>query len=165
MSERLKRLQPILADDDARALYRDLTAMVERMHRRHLEVVRLGLEGIGVNDINAAQALLLMTIGDNEVPVRDLIQRGYYLASSASYNIKKLVDYGYLEQLRSPHDRRAVRLRLSPAGAQVVLRLRELDEQLTDLVADEPGLVDAMAETLRTLKRLERVWSDFVTFG
>ncbi len=161
----LRLLQPALADDEARCLYSDLTTMLERMHRRHLDVVRLGLEGIGVNDINASQALLLLSVGDNEVPVRDLIQRGYYLASSASYNIKKLVDYGYLEQVRSPHDRRSVRLKLGHPGTQVVMRLRELDERLVDMAADEPGLIEAIEQSLKTLKKLERVWSDFLTFG
>ena len=82
--------------------YGELTAMLERLHRRYLDVVRLGLESIGVNDINASQALILLNVGEGEVPIRDLVQRGYYLASSASYNIKKLVDY-----YRDP-DRQAV---------------------------------------------------------
>jgi DNA-binding MarR family transcriptional regulator len=152
-------------DADLRELYQDLTSMLERVHRRHLDVVRLGLEGIGISDINASQALLLLSIGDGEVPVRDLIQRGYYQASSASYNIKKLVDYGYLEQIRSTHDRRSVRLRLGADGHVVADRLRALDERLIDLAAEEEGLTDALSDALRTLKKLDRVWADFISFG
>ena len=139
--------------------------MLERLHRRYLDVVRLGLESIRVNDINANQALILMNVGDGEVPIRDLVQRGYYLASSASYNIKKLVDYGYLEQIRSPHDRRSVRLRLGPQGRAVVERMKELDARLTEKASQEPGLLDQMDHATQSLRKLERVWADFINFG
>lgn len=148
-----------------RALYEDVTGLLERLHRRHLDVVRLGLESIGVTEINGSQGLLLLAIGDGEVPVRDLIQRGYYQASSATYNIKKLVDYGYLEQLRSEHDRRSVRLRLAPSGHQVADRLRALDERLARIAAEEEGLGPDLQQALRTLKKLDRVWADFLSFG
>jgi DNA-binding MarR family transcriptional regulator len=150
---------------DLAVLYQDFTTLLERLHRRHLDVVRLGLEGIGVADINASQALLLLSIGDGEVPVRDLLQRGYYQASSASYNIKKLVDYGYLEQVRSPHDRRSVRLKLGADGFRIVDRLRELDTRLVFLAAEEDGLIDAMNASIRTMKHLDRLWGDFISFG
>lgn len=147
------------------ALYSDLTALLERLHRRHLDVVRLALEGIGATEINANQGLLLLSIGEGEVPVRDLIQRGYYQASSATYNIKKLVDYGYLEQLRSEHDRRSVRLRLGPPGRHVADRLRDLDHRLAYIAVDEEGLGKPLQDALRTLKKLDRVWADFLSFG
>lgn len=145
--------------------YGELTAMLERLHRRYLDVVRLGLESIGVNDINASQALILLNVGDGEVPVRDLVQRGYYLASSASYNIKKLVDYSYLEQARNQHDRRSVRLRLGPDGRKVVERLKELDIRLVDMAATEPELLDQLDQSTRTLRKLDRVWAEFINFG
>lgn len=158
-------LNPIVPDEDARIRYAGLTAMLERLHRRYLDVVRLGLESIGVNDINATQALILMNVGEGEVPIRDLVQRGYYLVSSASYNIKKLVDYGYLEQVRSVHDRRSVRLRLGEPGRQVVEHLQDLDLRLVDIAAEEPELLDALDQATRTLRKIERVWAEFINFG
>lgn len=145
--------------------YGELTAMLERLHRRYLDVVRLGLESIGVNDINASQALILLNVGEGEVPIRDLVQRGYYLASSASYNIKKLVDYGYLEQVRNQHDRRSVRLKLGDDGRAVVERLKELDVRLVDMAAEEPELLEQMDGATKTLRKLERVWAEFINFG
>jgi DNA-binding MarR family transcriptional regulator len=145
--------------------YGELTAMLERLHRRYLDVVRLGLESIGVNDINASQALILLNVGEGEVPIRDLVQRGYYLASSASYNIKKLVDYEYLEQVRNQHDRRSVRLRLGEDGRKVVERLKELDIRLVDMATAEPELLDQLDQATRTLRKLERVWAEFINFG
>lgn len=159
------RLDPVVLDEDARIRYGELTAMLERLHRRYLDVVRLGLETIGVNDITATQALILINVGDGEVPIRDLVQRGYYLVSSASYNIKKLVDYGYLEQVRSVHDRRSVRLRLGDPGRQVVNHLKNLDMQLIDAAAEEPELLDAMEQAIRTLRKIERVWAEFINFA
>ena len=81
--------------------YIELTLLIERLHRRFLHVFRTELKGIGVRDINGVQALILTNIGEDEVVIRDLIERGYYQGSNISYNIKKLTDYGYLAQERA----------------------------------------------------------------
>ena len=87
--------------------YIELTLLIERLHRRFLDVLRTELKGIGVRDINGVQALILTNIGEDEVVIRDLIERGYYQGSNISYNIKKLTDYGYLAQERAQHDKRS----------------------------------------------------------
>jgi DNA-binding MarR family transcriptional regulator len=153
------------AGDEAVRHYTDLAAALDRIHRRYLEVVRLELDRMGVKDINPAQALMLVTIGDREVLVRDLINRGGYPASTASYNIKKLVDHGYLEQERAENDRRAVRLRITESGQDVVDRLSVLQERHAAIAARDPALADAMADATRTLRRLDGIWTDFMTFG
>ena len=81
--------------------YIELTLLIERLHRRFLDVLRIELKSIGVRDINGVQALMLTNIGDGEIIIRDLIERGYYQGSNVSYNIKKLTDYGYLSQERA----------------------------------------------------------------
>ncbi len=88
--------------------YIELTLLIERLHRRFLDVLRTELKRIGVRDINGVQALILANIGDEEIIIRDLVERGYYQGSNVSYNIKKLTDYGYLDQERAQHDKRSV---------------------------------------------------------
>ena len=77
--------------------YVELTRLIERLHRRFLDVLRAELNRLGVKNINAVQALLLANISDEEIVIRDLVERGYYQGSNVSYNIKKLTDLGYLE--------------------------------------------------------------------
>lgn len=155
-------------DDPAqeiRSFYAELTCLIERLHRRYLEVIRIELESMGIRDINSVQALILVTVSDEEMLVRDLIQRCYYLGSSASYNIKKLVECGYLEQERRGHDKRAVRLRLSNKGRELFTQLAVLEERHADELADDESLVSGIKQTRRMLRRMERVWADFIDFG
>lgn len=145
--------------------YAELMATLDRIHRRYLDVIRLELDHMGVKDINPSQALMLLSVGERDVPVRDLIQRGGYPASTASYNIKKLVDYGYLDQERAANDRRSIRLSLTERGRGVVRSIKALEDRHVELAQEEPELVEAMAEATRTLRHIDRIWTEFMTFG
>ena len=145
--------------------YCELTTMLDRLHRRYLDVVRLELEEIGVRDINPPQALLMTLMNDGDVPLRDVMQRGGYTASTATYMIKKLVEHGYLEQARATHDRRTMRLRLTRAGRRVADQLMLLNSRHAEFVGSEDGLGAKIADTTLTLRRIDRAWSDFLTFG
>ncbi len=96
--------------------YMDVIALVERLHRQFLEVIKLELDTNGVHDINNVQAMILYNIGDLEMTVGELTLRGCYLGSNVSYNVKKMLENGYIAQERSPHDRRSVRVRLTEKG-------------------------------------------------
>lgn len=109
------------------------------------------------------QALLLYNIGENEVVIRDLKDRGYYQGSNVSYNIKSLTEAGYLTQERSPHDRRSVRLKLTDKGLNLCGAVRTLQNELAASLGDatQPALEGA----LTTLQKLERTWTDFIHYG
>src|ERR1700756_585340 len=100
-------------------LYLETLTMVERLHRRLLDVIKDEFDRRGRSDINAVQALLLYNIGDKELTAGELRTRGYYLGSNVSYNVKKLVEMGYLHHSRSRVDRRSVRMSLTPKGKEV----------------------------------------------
>ena len=101
--------------------YLEVISLVERLHRHFLEVVKLELEGLGIHDINNVQGMMLFNIGDAEMTVGELTLRGCYLGSNVSYNVKKMVENGYLAQQRSLHDRRSIHVRLTEKG----IRLRD----------------------------------------
>ena len=100
-------------------VYGQLTQMIERLHRRMLDVIRFELEQAGVSDINPAQALMLTKIEGREVALRDIIDRGYYIGSNASYNIKQLAEADYVVQKRSDHDKRSVKVSLTKKGEEL----------------------------------------------
>lgn len=151
--------------DTTRASYMELTAMLDRLHRRYLDVVRVELESMGINNINPSQALMLVGIGEEDIPVRDLIHRKGYQASTVSYNVKKLSEYGYLEQERAAHDRRSVRLRLSDKGREVVARLQELELRHMDFVGGRNDLSKDMEAATGALRQLDQIWAEYITFG
>ncbi|MFM7345913.1 MAG: MarR family winged helix-turn-helix transcriptional regulator [Tagaea sp.] len=138
--------------------YLDSVSLVERLHRQFLEVVKLELDRMNVRDINNVQALILYNIGKDELTVGELTQRGYYLGSNVSYNLKKLIDNDYISQARSPHDRRSVRVKLTAQG----LKLHERLDQVFARHAEEltRGLVKPqdLAQLEQTLRRMEQFW-------
>ena len=138
----------------------DLPRLIERMHRRYLDVVRIELARRGTVDISPVQAVMLGTIGGDEISVRDLIERGYYLGSNASYNLKNLVDGGYINRQASVRDRRSARLKLSPKGREILDVLAKLNLQMADMLVAGQGA--DLETTHLTLRRLERRWTDAI---
>lgn len=137
----------------------EVIQMVERVHRQCLEVVKAELERLGVRDLNNVQALILFNIGDAELTIGELTQRGYYLGSNVSYNVKKMVENGYLIQQRSPHDGRAFYVRVSDSGKKIVEALAALFERHANELAETKLTGDAMKDTSRVLGRLQLHWS------
>ena len=132
----------------------DLPRLIERMHRRYLDVVRIELARRKFFDISPVQAVMLGSIGDEEISVRDLIERGYYLGSNASYNLKNLVDGGYVLRQASTRDRRSARLKLSSKGRDILDIVLALNLQMAEgLLRGEGSEVET---TFHTLRRLER---------
>lgn len=147
------------------ATYHEVARIVERMHRRLMDVVRIELERRGCDDVSPVQALMLMLIGKDELSVRDLMERGYYLGSNASYNLKNLVEMGYVDRSASARDRRSARLRLSERGLHLYEELRSFERsQAETVVRGEADLAD-LGATYRMLRRLERAWSDHIRYS
>ncbi|MFY8092556.1 MAG: MarR family transcriptional regulator [Niveispirillum sp.] len=146
------------------SLYADIARVIDHMQRRLHDVVRVELGRIGVDDISPMQVLMLLNIGDDELTVRDLMERGYYLGSNASYNLKHLVEQGYVDRGASSRDRRAARLRLSEKGAWLCAEIGKLENRQAIQLLRTPGDAQDLETTYRTLRRLERVWGDVVRY-
>ncbi|WP_296423836.1 winged helix DNA-binding protein [Yoonia sp.] len=147
------------------ASYLDALTLVERLHRLLLDVIKDEFERVGVLEINAVQALLLFNVGDNEVTAGELKTRGYYQGSNVSYNLKKLVDMGYMHHERSEIDRRSVRVRLTEKGRGVRVVVSKLfaahSEGLVDRgVLDQTGIEDIAT----ALRRVERYWTEQIRY-
>jgi DNA-binding MarR family transcriptional regulator len=145
--------------------YLEVISLVERLHRHFLEVVKLELEGLGIHDINNVQGMMLFNIGDAEMTVGELTLRGCYLGSNVSYNVKKMVENGYLTQQRSLHDRRSIHVRLTDKGIRLRDSLTEMHRRHTELLPEAALNVDDLHTAGATLRRLERFWiraGDFV---
>jgi DNA-binding MarR family transcriptional regulator len=145
--------------------YLEALALVERLHRLLLDVIKDEFERVGELEINAVQALLLFNIGDHEVTAGELKSRGYYQGSNVSYNLKKLVEMGYMHHQRCEIDRRSVRVRLTPRG-------REIRDVVSDLFARHAeGLqnrgvlgLEGIEDITGSLRRVERYWTDQIRY-
>jgi DNA-binding MarR family transcriptional regulator len=152
--------------EQLKAQYLDSLRLIERLHRRLLDVIKVKLDSLGLGEINSVQALLLYNISTNEMTAGELRSRGYYTGSNVSYNLKKLVEGGYIEHERSRHDRRSVRIRLSDKGKEICQLVDELyDGQVVAVTGDELLGSDGLRAMNETLRALERFWSDQIQFG
>ncbi len=145
--------------------YLDSLALVERLHRLLLDVIKDEFERLGVLEINAVQALLLFNIADNEVTAGELRSRGYYQGSNVSYNLKKLVDMGFMHHQRCEIDRRSVRVRLTDKGRDVHKVVADLFKNHSDLLSAHPIVGNEKLRTINeALTQVERFWSDQIRY-
>jgi len=147
------------------ASYLEALALVERLHRLLLDVIKDEFERLGIIDVNAVQALLLFNIGENEVTAGELKTRGYYQGSNVSYNLKKLVEMGYMHHQRCEIDRRSVRVRLTQRGREI----RDIVEGLFQRHAEglqgrQVMTLDGLDDITTALRRVERYWSDQIRY-
>ena len=145
--------------------YLETISLIERLHRQCLEVVKAELDRIGIRDLNNVQALILFNIGGEELTVGELTQRGYYLGSNVSYNVKKMVENGYLVQERSQHDRRSFHVRAAPKGLEISKYLDELFQKQASRLDDAQLEEHALVLANGTLTRLGQFWSMPQRFG
>lgn len=146
-------------------IYGQLTQMIERLHRRMLDVIRYELEQAGVSDINPAQALMLTKIEGREVALRDIIERGYYIGSNASYNIKQLVEADYVVQKRSDHDKRSAKVSLTEKGEDLCRKLVEFNEAQAKRLNGDKESTDKLTTAIDVLRNLENGWSEYLRYG
>jgi DNA-binding MarR family transcriptional regulator len=165
MHAEVARVAEPLHSEDFLVAYLETLSMVERLHRLLLDVIKDEFERLGVIDINAVQALLLFNIGDNEVTAGELKSRGYYQGSNVSYNLKKLVECGYMHHQKCAVDRRAVRVRLTEKGQQIRATVGDLFQRHADGIQskDVTGNVQ-LQEINDSLRRMERYWTDQIRY-
>lgn len=152
-------------DESFKSEYLQALRLIERLHRLLLDVIKDEFDRQGGAELNSVQALLLYNIGESELTAGELKTRGYYLGSNVSYNLKKLVDMGYIHYKRSETDKRSVRVSLTDRGLEASKVVQNLyQRQLGSL--EKVGEVDNddLQRLNRSLVRLERFWSYQISY-
>ncbi len=148
-----------------RPRYLESLNLVERLHRQLLDVIKDELDRRGERVVNSVQALLLFNIGDQELTAGELRTRGHYLGSNVSYNLKKLVESGYINHERSDVDRRSVHVSLTEKGNQIRDIVVKLFDRHLDSIEAVGNVTAQDFENMNvSLRRLERFWLDQVRY-
>lgn len=142
--------------------YTETILLVERLHRRFLDVIKTELDRLRIADINNVQTLILYNISSEQLTVGELTNRGYYLGSNVSYNVKKLVENEYLIQERSPHDKRSTRIRLSEKGLHLCEKIDALYKRHIEALQHAAPGMDKLSGMNQTLRELEKFWTDYI---
>lgn len=152
-------------DSDVKPHYLEALTLIERLHRRLLDVIKDEFDRSGEPEVNSVQALLLFNIGDDELTAGELKTRGFYHGSNVSYNLKKLVDAGYVAHERSKTDRRSVRVKLTERGQQIRGKVDKLYDRQMQSIRDLAGFDAAEFQRInKALVRLERFWTDQILY-
>ncbi len=150
---------------EIRSEYLRALTLVERLHRQLLDVIKDELDRRGQSDINSVQALLIFNIGDQELTAGELRTRGHYLGSNVSYNLKKLVEAGYIHHERSDVDRRSVRVRLTSTGIEICELITTLYDHQLESIEPVGGLTATDFHQMNlALQKLERFWGDQIRY-
>jgi DNA-binding MarR family transcriptional regulator len=151
--------------NDLTSGYLEALALIERLHRLLLDVIKDEFERLGRFEINAVQALLLFNIGHKVMTAGELKSRGYYQGSNVSYNLKKLVEAGYIDHQRCDIDRRSVRVQLTVQGKEVHRVVAELfDRHAGELTNNDRLRAEGIAGMNRDLRSVERYWTEEVRY-
>jgi DNA-binding MarR family transcriptional regulator len=145
--------------------YLETIRLIERLHRRFLDVIKTELDRLGIEDINNVQTLILSNISSEQLTVGELTARGYYLGSNVSYNVKKLVENDYLTQERSPHDRRMTRVKVSQKGLELCERVDALYQKNAMELVRDVVTEEQLQSTNEVLTSLERYWTNYITYS
>ena len=138
--------------------YLEMISLIERLHRHFLDVVKLELDHAQIRDINNVQALMLFNIDDDKMTVSEITTRGCYLGANASYNLRRLVENGYLAQKRSLHDRRSTLVWLNAKGCALRDRMSEMHRWHVSMLPQAMIVESDLESTALTLRRIERLW-------
>ncbi len=159
------RYRAAAQSEEFRAEYLQALRLIERLHRLLLDVIKDEFDRLGGSELNSVQALLLYNIGESELTAGELKSRGYYLGSNVSYNLKKLVDMGYIHYKRSESDRRSVRVSLSQKGLDASAVVQKLYHRQLGSIETVGEVTGADFQGLnKALVRLERFWSDQIRY-
>ncbi len=150
---------------DIKNRYLEALTLIERLHRRLLDVIKDDFERTGEKEVNPVQALLLFNISDAELTAGELKTRGHYQGSNVSYNLKKLVEAGYVNHERSSSDKRSVRVSLTEKGRNVRIRVDQLYNRQLQAIEEVVGIsVEEFDRINKALARLERYWTDQILY-
>ncbi len=163
VGEKRAAVEPKRADIKSR--YLESLTLIERLHRRLLDVIKDDFERTGEKEVNPVQALLLFNIADAELTAGELKTRGHYQGSNVSYNLKKLVEQGYVNHERSAADKRSVRISLTDKGEAIRDRVDALYNRQLTAIEQVVGLnTDEFDRLNKALSRLERYWTDQILY-
>ena len=145
--------------------YYESIQLIERLHRHFLDVLKVELDKKYIQDINNVQCMILYNVGEEEMTVGELTIRGYYLGSNVSYNVKKMVENGYLIQERSVHDKRSIRVRLSDKGVELRRMISDMFDRHEEQIKGSEITSECLDDLNKTLKMLERFWAQQTNFS
>jgi DNA-binding MarR family transcriptional regulator len=140
--------------------YVNVIRLIDKLHRQLMVLFQVELtKRLDAGDLTPVQAMILFNIGNDELPIRELSERGHYLGSNVSYNLKRLKALGYMQDRPSEHDRRSILVRATDKGRAFAERMREAFDRHVEELRGGYAADDALASLVSDLERLSAFWN------
>jgi len=139
--------------------YLNVIQLLPRIHRLFMDMIKIDLQELDIHDINNVQSIMLFHIGDTELTMGELTSRGVYIGSNLAYNVKKMVESGYLTQEHSLYDRRVSYVCLTEKGRKLREELTMVHRRRIDL----PPQGALSSDDLQTATSVLRLLDQFLT--
>ena len=130
-----------------------------RINSVFMEIVRLEIERIGVYNLTANQYMILQHLGNDRIPVGDLSLRSSYLGTNISYNVRKMVESGYLIQEKSEHDQRTHYVSLSEKSKEVIEKMDHALDEHGELLKKYGIDRNYFEEVLSQIGKIDDFWT------
>ena len=137
--------------------YYNIINITEKLHRLFLNLLNTDLDKLGVHDINSVQALILYNIAYKEISVGDLTDRGYYQGSNSSYNIKNMIQNGYIDNWQNVVDKRMVSLKLTKKGINLYKQIEKIFEERYKMISEDEIDYDRLMVFINNLGYIDRI--------
>jgi DNA-binding MarR family transcriptional regulator len=148
-----------------KAVYFEIIMGIERLHRVFFDMVKADLDRTGVKDITDIQCFILYNIGTSKMTVGEISNRGYYMGSNVTYNLKKMVENGYVLQQQSPHDKRSSHIQLSEKGLKIFQRFDEIFTRQSENLKNNSITETELTDMRKTMQKLESFWRFTTSHG
>ncbi len=136
---------------------------IERLHHLFLDIIKFEIERLRIFDISNVQILILYNIGVNQLTVGELTQRGYYMGSNVSYNLRKMVQNDYILQVPSQHDRRSSYVRLSAKGLEIYKRVDKILQNQAETFSQKINNGTSISDLHVSLQKMEKFWQGILS--
>ena len=130
--------------------YLESVTLIEKIYRLYLDVLKSEIQKMGVLDLNHTQAMILFHVGERKISISEIVDKGHFVGSNVSYNVKKLGQAGYLQQEASEFDKRTVHISLTRKGKEIKNHLRK-SVQSHGLTLSKHGLGEKELDELNEL--------------
>ena len=143
----------------------EFAMLSEKVYRTFLELIKHELDVAGISDINPIQASVLLNIDENTITMSEVISRGYYMGSNASYNLKKMINNGYINQMQSEYDKRTSFLKLTNKGKDLLSKLK--DKITEHAISLDGKMKDKMTLSKMNgfLRNVDNYWKNIIVMG
>lgn len=103
----------------------DVAILMDRGLRVFADFSKPVLTRHAADNLSLSNLLFLVSIGEGEARVNDIVKQGRYVGSNASYALKSLQDGGFISRQQDPSDRRNGIITYSDRGHALVAEIKE----------------------------------------